>query len=104
MCRETSEVLMTPEENGNTCQQERVEHGANPVRLTPEQWACIAEFIDGLGNLVNDLLPADSPYKSQVRRFCEYAAVAALYVSEYAAEECAFCVMQTKEDKNDTYD
>lgn len=104
MYRETSGVLTTLEENGNTCQQERAEHGANPVRLTPEEWAYIARFIDGLGNLVSDLLPAESPYKSQARRFSEYAAAAVLYVSEHAAEECVFLVMRSKEEEDDTDD
>lgn len=79
-------------------------HNAEMVKLTPEQWQATADFVGGLADPVCDLLPEDSPYAGDVRRIAGYAAGAALYVAQYAAEECVFSVHDAKEEKNEADD
>jgi len=91
-------------ENAGEYRGGRRMHSTEAVKLTPDQWQATADFVNGLADLVCDLLPEDSTYAGDVRRIAGYAAGAALYVAQYAAEECVFSMRDVKEEKNEADD
>ena len=62
-------------------------------RLTPDQRRNVAEFVNGLAQLVIEQLPAEETKTAgDVSWIMGYAAAACIYVGEFAPEQCVFSV------------
>lgn len=76
--------------------------------MSPEKWEEVAAFVAGLADLVEHQIlgeTAEHGRRAQaierMHRMMEYAAGAALYVSQFAADKCVFSVREAKTDGSD---